>query len=143
MAAVIGIRYNESGREQDLGYKCVYLHYGNSEEKEFSSGDFVKDWFDCKMFAVKEGILEKEVYISQSSSVDHFIMDGAKFDSAYLHFENDVPILKYVDKSDPYWFISQQDVFEKGWEHFVDENTKPTWNELKTRCGHEPLKNKN
>lgn len=141
--ATIGINYNESGKENDLGYKGVCLHYGKFEEKVFDSGDFVKDWFECKKFIANSKILEEEVFVLQSSSVDHFFMDGAKFDFAYLHFENDEPVLKYIDKSDPRWFINQQNVFENGWEYFVDENTKPTWDELRIRCGYEPLKNNN
>lgn len=133
--AVISINYKEAGKQKNLGYKSVCLSYKEGK-KIFNSGDFVKDWFDCKGFAVNEGIINKEP-IMHSSSVDHFLMDGAKFESAYLHLENDEPVLKYIDRSDPNWYITQRHIDEDGWEFFVDEGTKPTWNELRVRCGME------
>lgn len=135
--AVIGINYAESGREFPLDYKSVYLHYEEGE-KLFDSGDFVKDWFECKKFIAKEDIIEKEVAICHSSSVDHFMMDGAPYDSAYLHMENGKPVLKYLDKNKN--SLEQNDIFDNGWEYFVPEGTNPTWNELRVMCGMEPMK---
>jgi len=59
-------------------------------------------------------------------------MDGAKFDSAYLHVEDKVPVLKYIDRTQEDWFMD--DICE-GWEFFVVEGTTPTWAELRTICG--------
>lgn len=137
--AIVSIKYNECGKYENLGYESVVLSYGDNKKEFFNSGDFVKDWFNFTRFVVVEEIPNKE-FVCYSSSVDHFIMDGAKVDSAYLHFEGDVPILKYIDKSDEKWFMNQQDIYEKCIEIFVDEGTTPTWNELRVRCGHEPLK---
>lgn len=72
-------------------------------------------------------------YHSHSSSVDHFIMDGAPYDSAYLHIVDEKGVLKYLDRSDPNWFLDKNGVGE-GIEFFVPENTKPTWGELNELC---------
>ena len=136
--AVIGINYSGGNTYDDDDnliecepeYKSVYLHT-NDGEIIFNSGSFIKDWFDAKKKYLQE-LLEKE-HLSGSSSCDHFIMDGAKFDSAYLHMVDEKPILMYVDRTQPDWFITQEKIFN-GWEMFVPENTQPTWEELKEMC---------
>lgn len=145
--AVIGINYDgytkdydENGNEiqidpsdpRYLKYESVYVHYQGGE-KLFNSGSFIKDWFDAKGFYAR-GLMDKEPYLSASSTCDHFHMDGANFDSAYLHIINDKPILKYVDYSDPNYPFTQRDIYENGWEFFVEPGTKPTWEELKEIC---------
>jgi len=130
--AVIGVHYAEGGREVPLNYKSVYLHHKGGN-KEFNSGNFIKDWYDCKKFISDEGILDRDVFISHSSSVDHFMMDGAPYDSAYLHVENEKPVLKYLDAS--IHIFEQTDIYQDGWEFFVPEGTQPTWEELKLMCG--------
>ena len=140
--AVIGINY--TGAEHDynenderietpggLVYESVYLHYLDNK-KVFDSGNFVKDWFGAKKFFA-DNLMETE-HFSHSSTVDHFIMDGAKYDSAYLHMKDDIPELKYIDYSDELWYINQASVDEEGWEFFVVEGTKPTWEEFKEMC---------
>jgi hypothetical protein len=79
-------------------------------------------------------IMDEEPYLSASSDVNHFQWDGGKFDSAYLHIVDEKPVLKYVDRTDPNYLYTQMDVYEKGWEFFVPENTQPTWEELKEMC---------
>lgn len=136
--AVIGINYSGGNRYDDNGnliedepkYENVYLHT-DSGEFLFKSGNFVKDWFDAKKKYVQE--LSDKEHLSGSSSCDHFIMDGAKFDSAYLHMEGKTPVLKYVDRTDPKWYYTQKRIFD-GWEMFVPEGTTPTWEELKEIC---------
>ncbi len=81
----------------------------------------------------------EEQPISHSSSVDHFIMDGAPFDSAYLHIVDGKGVLKYVDETDPGYLYTQQDVYEKGIEFFVKEGTQPTWEELKEMYGNKKV----
>jgi len=128
MAAYITIRYNE-GNKTDLGYKSVDLHYNNTK-KIFNSGNFIKDWFDLKKFIT----LELDVnYITYSSSVDHFIMDGAPYDQAYLHMIDEKPVLKYFDRSNLNWWIDSEKIGD-GTELFVHDGTKPTWEELKELC---------
>ena len=134
--AVIGINYSGGNHyddkliERPINYKSVYLH--TSKKKfNFKSGNFVKDWYDAKKYYI-EKLQDKEPYLSGSSSVDHFIMDGAKFDSAYLHVEIDIPILKYVNRENDGWY-NNPDL--NGWEFFVVEGTKPTWEELRELCG--------
>ena len=120
--AVVSIEYND-GNKKDLGYKSVDVSYnGGKLKKKFNSGDFVKDWYDCiKLILTK---IHGKEHISNSSSVDHFIMDGAKFDSAYLKVVKGKAELVYDDKA-----------HEEGIELFVVEDTKPTWEELKELCG--------
>lgn len=121
--AVISINYNEANKK--LNYQSVEVSLDN-DSKFFDSGDFVKDWFDAMKFLITEEIEN----VSFSSSVDHFIMDDAPYDSAYLHDENKEWTLKYPDKSDKNWIFSNID---KGIEFFAPKNTKPTWIELKNQ----------
>jgi hypothetical protein len=144
--AVIGIKYKGGNSydeddnlvEGEILYESVYLH---TSEKEmiFNSGNFPKDWYDAK----KAFITSQEenpndpnyFHLSGSSTCDHFIMDGAKFESAYLHMEGDNPVLKYCvpyeDLDSVEDMIKNQSIYEGGWEFFVPEGTKPTWEELK------------
>jgi hypothetical protein len=121
--AVVSIEYND-GNKKDLGYRSVDISYnGSKNKKSFNSGDFVKDWYDCTKLVVTK--IHGKEYISNSSSVDHFIMDGAKFDSAYLKSVKSKAELVYDDNADG-----------QGIEFFVVEGTKPTWEELQKLCGH-------
>jgi hypothetical protein len=129
--AVIGINYdggnyhNYDGIEIqcDIKYESVYLHTSTGDFI-FDSGDFVKDWFLAKRKFIKE-ISYYDQTFCDSSSVNHFIMHGASFDSAYLHTDDEGNSrLEY-----------QYD--EDGWEFFVKEGTKPTWEELKNYCKEE------
>jgi len=141
--AVIGINYTGAEHDYDenderiatpggLVYESVYLHYKGGE-KVFNSGNFVKDWYDAKEFFARN-LMETE-HLVGSSTVGHFIMDGAKFDSAYLHTVDDVPELKYIVWSDEIEkMIENSKIYEDGWEFFVDEGTTPTWDELKEMC---------
>jgi hypothetical protein len=115
--AVIRIDYDD-GNINDLKYESVRISYGITSEKTFASGNFVKDWFDCKKFFALE--IENE-FLLHSSSVDHFIMDGAPYDSVYLKNENDNPYLTRVYDGE-------------GIELFVPKGTLPTWEELKEMC---------
>ena len=150
--AVIGINYsgcdhyydkNDERIEIDpsdpryLKYESVYVHYQDGE-KVFDSGNFIKDWFDAKGFYIR-GLMDKEPHLSGSSTCDHFHMDGADFDSAYLHIIDDKPVLRYCtyqddsrDKMDI--LIKNRDIYENGWEFFVEPGTQPTWEELKEMC---------
>lgn len=125
--AVIGINYGEGS--DDLNYQGVTLRTVDKTHV-FNSGNFVKDWYDAKKMYIN--VQENEGHLSQSSSVDHFIMDGASdlYDSAYLHMVNGEPVLKYVDTSDLNYLHTQRDIYE-GWEFFVPVGTQPTWKELK------------
>ena len=133
--AVIGITYDGGNRYDDednlienpIQYESVYL-YNSKGQTEFNSGDFVKDWY----YANKaHWTADNGEHLSHSSSVNHFIMDGAPYSSAYLHYVNEEWVLKYVDHSDPNYIFTQRDIFEEGLELFVPENTQPTWEEYK------------
>lgn len=126
-----GNTYDDDGNviENDIIYESVELHAGE-EKFIFNSGNFPKDWYEAKKKYNLE-IQDKEPYLSASSSVDHFIMDGAPYDSAYLHFVNDLPVFKYVDDTEPNYLNNQAYIFQEGWEFFVVEGTKPTWEEFK------------
>lgn len=142
--AVIGIDYDGGGYiDYDdngdgigelipLEYESVYLHTKDNKYK-FSSGNFVVDWYNAiKQFFNETG----EDYLSHSSSVNHFIMDGAPFDSAYAfqNPQNGMMELKYLD---PNWadtiesMIIAKPIYEEGIEMFVEEGTTPTFEELK------------
>lgn len=123
--AVIGINYDEGSKAKDLGYESVYFSYGrNRKEKLFDSGDFVKDWYDAMKFYLNE-LNDKYPHLMGSSSCDHFIMDGAKFDSMYLGYDE--------EKEEPVLSPNYGD----GMELFVKEGTTPTWHELRKLCGDE------
>ena len=145
--AVIGINYSGCNHNYDdngerieidpsdpkyLKYESVYLHHQGGEEV-YNSGNFIKDWFAAKYFFATQ-LMDKEAHLSASSTCDHFHMDGANFDSAYLHMVDEKPVLKYVDRSDPNYLFSQRDIYENGWEFFVEPGTQPTWEELKEMC---------
>jgi hypothetical protein len=145
--AVIGINYEGANHDYDenderietpggLKYNSVYVHYQGGE-KVFDSGNFIKDWFDAKGFYAR-GLMDKEPYLSGSSTCDHFIMDGAPYDSTYLHMVDGKPVLKYCSYDDSSEMMEQlitnREIYEEGWEFFVPEGTKPTWEELKEMC---------
>lgn len=114
---------NNTGRMPAIVYEKIELSSSHADpkiKKIFESGNFVKDWLE----AIKYWLFElKDPYLSKSSSIDHFIMDGAPYDSAYLKELDDEGFLDYnYDYNDP------------GIEMFVPENTKPTWKELKEMC---------
>lgn len=130
--AMIGIHYSGGNYHDDddkliecpIDYHNVYLYLTSDEEYIFDTGDFLKDWFNAKKKFLE--FHERELRLAQSSSVDHFIMDGAPYDSAYLVFkdENDEKGELSYDEKD----------YDKGWEMFVQKGTTPTWEELKQYC---------
>jgi hypothetical protein len=94
-------------------------------------------------------------------------MDGAPYDSAYLHRENDKLILKYTEKinenelktflKEKYKTNKQREEAKRriilnkmyldkeitdGLEFFVPQGTKPTWEELKDMCKSKSKKTK-
>jgi len=126
------INYDD-GNKENLGYKSVEIHYGKKEQKKFfKSGNFVKDWWDLRKFQIQK-LSGKEAFFTHSSTVDNFIMDGAPYDSAYMHMVEDKAVLKYIDRKDKNFLFNQRDVYE-GIEFFVPEDTQPTWEELKEMC---------
>jgi len=131
--AVIDVLYDE-GNKKDLQYKCVQASFTSRKtKKNFASGDFVKDWYDCMKFIITNEKTNKEP-IYHSSSVEHFIMDGAPYDSAYLQQINGKPFLKYINYKDKAYLFSQLDVYMTGIEFFVKKGTRPTWRKLRTLC---------
>ena len=146
--AVIGINYSGCDHDYDddgnrielnpstFKYESVRLHI-RKEDLEFKSGNFVKDWYDAKKKYME--VMDEEPYLSASSDVNHFQGDGGKFDSAYLHIIDDKPVLRYCTWADDSRdmieiLIENREIYEKGWEFFVPEGTKPTWEELKEMC---------
>ena len=128
--AVIGINYEDGDGST---YESVRIHYAGNKEKLFNTGNFVKDWYDMRKFMIQE-LMDSEQYFCHSSDVDHFCMDGAPYDSAYLHTTDEgEPILKYIDHNDPDYLFSQAKIYE-GLEFFVPEGTQPTFEELKEMC---------
>lgn len=130
-----GERFEVKDKRKRIKYKSVYVHTntpkGKSKEYLFKTGNFIKDWYNAMKFFIND-LNDNDPRLSGSSTCDHFIMDGAEFDSAYLHVVNDKPILKYIDRSVENWYLTDVD---KGIEFFVKEGTTPTWEELRELCG--------
>lgn len=127
---VRGIDYKEG---TNTGYTGVEMNWQEGNERKhkvFNTGNFVKDWFAALKWFIEGDLGE---HLVNSSSVDHFIMDGAPYESAYIHFVDEKPVLKYLDRSDPNWWHDPEGIAE-GLEIFVPENTQPTWEELKEMC---------
>lgn len=116
--AVRGINYKEG---TNGGYESVYIHYGEQQKKVFASGNFVKDWYYAMKWFILSDNLTNELGICNSSSVDHFIMDGAPYDSVYLLPDSENSRLSY-------------NYDDGGLEFFVPKGTTPTWKELKKLC---------
>ena len=122
--AVISIDYND-GNKKDLGYRSIDVSYNNLKSKKvFNSGNFVKDWYDCIKFCITK--IQNTEPKMHSSSVNHFFMDGAKYDSAYLVVTKEKTSLSY-----------DSEMHGENIELFVEENTTPTWEELRKICGDE------
>ena len=116
--AVRGITYEEGTAS---GYKEVDISYQKNGEQAvriFNSGNFIKDWYDAVKWYLHADL--KEIVLVNSSSVDHFIMDGAPYDSAYLIATEKEPYLSYE--------------YCESIEFFVPKGTKPTWKELREMC---------
>jgi len=129
----IRINYTEPDANTYESVEILFGRFAGKEEKRiFNTGNFIQDWYDMRKFMINE--MEDEPYMTHSSSVDHFFMDGAEYESAYLHIIDEKPVLKYFDRSDPNWLFTQRDIDENGLEFFVPENTQPTWEELKEMC---------
>ena len=127
MRYFISIQYEEPFPDK---YENVTCSPCFSDEKfTFDSGDFVKDWFEMIRYIVMNCEEGGTFSASCSSSVDHFIMDGAPFDSTHLIFPDNDGEDAYLDYKD-----------STGIEFFVKEGTKPTWQELKDICGHKKIK---
>lgn len=115
MRYFISVDYNEPNPNEYHRVNCSEAFSDN--KRVYDSGDFGKDWFDMVRDVIT--LTEDESFSAVfSSSVDHFFMDGAKFDSTFLCFNSvDGPYLDYN--------------VDSGIELFVPEGTKPTWKELK------------
>lgn len=129
------INYNEGSKELrqtgEIVYVSVEIHHGKqlNEIKVFNSGNFVKDWYDRVKFMVTE--IDDTGLHTRSSSVNHFIMDGAPYDTAWLKANKKSAELVY-----------EQNGRRTGIELFVPKGTKPTWAELREMCD-DPIKPKN
>lgn len=121
--AIVNIRYKEPDE-----YQSVDVKYGKDKVKSFSTGHFVKDWWDLTVFIMND-VLDIDPRVSFASSVDHFIMDGAPYDSAYLHEVDGQLVLKYVETNNDI-----HSTVDRGVELFVAKGTKPTFDELKAMC---------
>jgi hypothetical protein len=119
--AVIGINYEEPNPET---YKSIEISYAHlAKRKVFESGNFIVDWYNHNKWIAEEmdGELSKEHHFSNSSSVDHFIMDGANVESRYLKIdENEVPYL-----------TEEYDYLDPGTELFIPKGEKWNWEQLK------------
>ncbi len=122
--AIIRIDYDEVNQDS---YKSVILKT-KKREFVFDSGNFVKDWANANKKLIMD-FSDSEFAFSYSSSVNDFISDGDKFDSGYLHMVEGKPVLLYLDRSDPDYLSSQEEIYE-GFEFFVESGKQPSWEEL-------------
>lgn len=120
--AVIGINYKEPNPET---YESIRIMYGEGSDKVklFDTGNFIVDWYNHNKWIAHEidGELSKEHHFSNSSSVDHFVMDGAPIESRYLKFDEEKN--PYLDK--------EFDWHDPGTELFIPLGTDWSWEELK------------
>ena len=119
--AVINIDY-DIDKNDNIIYNLTDISYDFSLKKKkiFNSGNFVVDWYNCIKFIAIELQDSKELFLF-SSSVDHFIMDDAPYDIAYLIKKNNKHLLTYKDNGE-------------GLKFFVNKNEKPSWKELNDYC---------
>jgi hypothetical protein len=124
--AVISINYDEENPET---YESVEVLY-NSGKKLFKSGNFIRDWYNLNKWINEEieGELANDLHFAHSSTVDHFIMDGANVISRYLKINKDG--LPYLTK--------EYDYMDEGTEFFIPSGEDWTWEQLK-----EYVKNEN
>ena len=115
--AITNIDYDEPNTKTYKSVGFSFNENGVTKSKVFNSGNFIKDWFDHNKFIAH--LDEEQFAFMNSSSVDHFIMDGAPFDSMYLEMIDGKA--SFTKKGD-------------GVEFFVSEGTTPTWDELKEFC---------
>lgn len=110
--AVISIDYNEPNTKEYMGVGL----YVKGEDFNFNTGNFPADWYLANRHFARN--YQDEPYLVHSSSVDHFFMDGADYDTAYLYVDGDVGALQY-----------ERDHRER-MEFYVEPGTRPTWKEL-------------
>ena len=122
--AIRGITYEEPLPDTYKNVDISYDKIGEPSVRIFNTGNFVKDWYDLVKWII---FAELQEPLCNSSSVDHFIMDGAPYDSAVLKFKSDDT--PYLDYAHDYLLGG-----DNGIEFFVEKNTEPTWEELKKLC---------
>ncbi len=113
---VISIEY-EDGNPQ-VGEQSVSIFGSLTGDKVFDTGDFVKDWYNAMEFALKN--LKKLESLSFSSSVYHFVSDGALYEEKYLSVTGEKPELIDTQKK-------EGDILM-----FIPKGRSMTWKELKT-----------
>lgn len=118
--AVTNINYDGEG--DSLVYESVDISYGPGLEnkKVFDSGDFIKDWYHCMKFIVQR-LSDTEEHFMNSSSVDHFRMDGAPYKKAWLVTTDHISELFY-------------DYDDQGLIMYVNQGEYPSWAELREYC---------
>jgi hypothetical protein len=113
MSNIVNIEYNITNTN-NINYEFVEI----LGIKKFNSGDFVKDWYNLIKYCVQNQLNN----IFHSSSVNHFIMDGALYKSKYLYtYENGE-------------FELKNEYSENEIEFFIEKDKNYTWDELKKRC---------
>lgn len=105
-----------------LTYEAVCVSPSNSEyDVIFNSGDPVIDWYyhnKYLIFNIPDGD-----DVCNSSTIDHFFMDGAMVESTYLLFD---------ESGTPYLGKSKND---SGVEFLINKGDNITWLELREYCG--------
>lgn len=114
------INYN-SDRTGKIIYESVEVSYGDDLElvKVFDSGNFVKDWYSRTKFVITE--IQTSEYHFCSSVVDHFIMDGAPYDTLWLAING-----KDISLQPTYQNLSVR--------FFVEKGERPSWEDFRKMC---------
>jgi hypothetical protein len=132
--AVISIK---TEGDKYLTTKIFYYTNGREDEKEFDSGDLVKDWFHATRHFLatvqNQDDDESNKVISTSYYVGEWIFNQnpVKYKTAFIHLDLDnIFSLKYVSESYPLYLAMRA----KHWEVFVPADSNWNWDQYKTYC---------
>lgn len=123
--------YLNFDRKEDNSYDCLYIILNDSgEEKKFSSGDILKDWYCVTKFFMNDS-MEKEGYnIKISNELMDFI-SNSEYDIMNLsngQVDNDIEIT-YNNTFDG----MKKYASENGWFFLINKDDKPTIKDLTTK----------
>lgn len=118
------IEYDEPNIET---YRGVKLKLDEDNSVLFNSGDFVQDWYDCIKYQV-----DNQISSISSSCVDHFFMDGASYDVAFLFEDEDGKWDLIYDYDHIPWNVLDGKIM-----FYVNEGEQLTWDQMKDKYGKE------
>jgi hypothetical protein len=114
--ACIDIKYDEPDVST---YSGVEFSDKTTKILFFSDKGFPTDWGKCMKYLITE---DTDKHVSFLSSINHFIFDGAPYDSGFLVENKD---------TNEWELLYGEECSDLGIEFFVPKGTKPTWTEFK------------